>query len=103
MNDIKYCICKITYVRDSFEETVEHEYDNLEDCLRKFASIVETKGIVWRMHKEYVVDQMVTHCGNIIYDWEMDYNFKGNDDCYISTALNNWKEFTVKKLNSILK
>lgn len=98
MIETKYCISKITYHQDCFEETTEHEYDNLKDCLKKFATIEETKAIFWRMYKEDVADQYVTRCGNIIYDWEMDYDFEGNDDCYISTYVNDWQEFVKQKL-----
>ena len=49
MIETKYCISKITYHQDCFEETTEHEYDNLKDCLKKFATIEETKAILWRM------------------------------------------------------
>ena len=57
MNETRYCICKITYVRDSFEETVEYEYDNLKDCLKKFSSICGTNKNFYSNHKENFLDK----------------------------------------------
>tara|TARA_Y100000114_G_scaffold143378_1_gene150838 strand:+ start:1323 stop:1637 length:315 start_codon:yes stop_codon:yes gene_type:complete len=94
MIETKYCISSIA----NNEEITLYKFDNLKSCLEKFLTIKPLDQCWWRMYKVDVVDQSVTRCGNIIYHWEMDYDFEGNDDCYISTYVNDWQEFVKQKL-----
>lgn len=99
MIETKYCISSIA----NNEEITLYKFDNLKSCLEKFLTIEPLDKCWWRMYKEDVVDQTYTLFGNIIYIYEMDYDFEGNDDCYISTCVNDWQEFAKQKLKEETK
>ena len=96
MNKTKYCIYQIVPNGDMLEEITVHEFYNLKDCYKKFLTLDDTK-TDWRFCKKYIAKEYID-ARNIEYDWEQDFDFEGNDDCYVSTYVENWQEFVKQKL-----
>lgn len=46
-----------------------------------------------RFTREILVEEYVNGLGQIERVWETDYDFKGNDDIYVSTYCNGWRKF----------
>ena len=96
MKKTKYCIYQIVPNGDTLEEITVHEFYNLKDCYKKFLTLDDSK-TDWRFCKQYIAKEYID-AGNIEHHWEQDFDFEGNDDCYVSTYVENWQEFVKQKL-----